>query len=82
MENIKYQVFFKITKKLRNDLIKVTMENLSEKLFEEADEKLFISKKQRTHSDNMCKDNLKKKLGVIDVDDHKITFTSMGNLII
>lgn len=82
MTNINYLIFNKITKKLRNNLIKTMSEKICDELFDDVDEKLFKRKNQKIYSDSMCKENLKRKLGMITEDDGRITFTGLGNLII
>lgn len=84
MENVRYKIFYKLTKNKRNEMFYIVNNNISSTLIDEIDIEIFTPVKKQTNVLNMDHRTLIKKLGFINVEmeQDRSMFYGKGKLVI
>lgn len=84
MENIRYKIFYKLTKNKRNEMFYMVNNNISSTLIDEIDTETFTPVKKQTNVLNMDYRTLIKKLGLINIEmeQDRSMFYGKGKLVI
>lgn len=84
MENVRYKIFYKLTKNKRNEMFYIVNNNISSTLIDEIDIETFTPVKKQTNVLDMDHRTLIKKLGFINIDmeQDKSMFYGKGKLVI
>lgn len=84
MENVRYKIFYKLTKNKRNKMFRIVNDNVSNTLIDEIDIETFTPVKKQTNVLDMDHRTLIKKLGFINVEmeQDRSMFYGKGKLVI
>jgi hypothetical protein len=84
MENVRYKIFYKLTKNKRNEMFRIVNDNVSNILIDEIDIETFTHVKKQTNVLDMDHRTLIKKLGFINIEmeQDRSMFYGKGKLVI